>query len=66
MQWASPIIVVQKKDGTSQFCVDCRRVNVPTQKEAHPLPCDDYTLDVLAGSSTLDLTSGYWQVAVDD
>eukprot|EP00731_Ephydatia_muelleri_P034670 Em0071g11a len=67
--WASPIVVVQKKDGTSRFCVDFRRVNALTIKDAQPLLRIDDTLDVLAGScwfSTLDLASGYWQVEVDD
>ena len=36
--WASPIVVVQKKDGTSWFCVDFRRVNALTKKDAQPLP----------------------------
>ena len=67
---ASPIVVVQKKDSTSRFCVDFRRVNnALTKKDAQPLPRIDDTLDVLAGScwfSTLDLASGYWQVDFDD
>ena len=67
--WASPIVVVQKMDGTSRFCVDFGQVNALTKKDAQPLPHIDDTLDVLAGScwfSTLDLASGYWQVEVDD
>ena len=65
--WASPIVLVRKKDGTTRFCVDYRKVNDVTIKDAYPLPRVDDTLDTLAGSVwflTLDLKSGYWQVEV--
>ena len=60
--WASPIVLVRKKDGSTRFCVDYRKVNHITREDAYPLPRVDDTLDPLAGSkwfSTLDLISGY-------
>ena len=47
--WASPIVLVPKKDGNVRFCIDYRKVNALTRRDAYPLPRIDDTLDTLAG-----------------
>ena len=66
--WASCIVMVKKKDGSNRFCVDYRKLNDSTIKDAYPLPRVAKSLDQLSGSqwfSCLDLNSGYWQVEMD-
>ncbi|KMQ88444.1 reverse ribonuclease integrase, partial [Lasius niger] len=63
--WSSPVVVVKKKDGKFRFCIDFRKVNEVTEKDAYPLPQVTATLDKLRGArylTTLDLKNGYLQV----
>ena len=66
--WDSPIVAVLKKDGGTQLCIDYQQLNAVTLKDAYPLPHIADTLEALKESkyfSTMDLSSGYWQVSVD-
>ena len=61
--------MVKKKDGTLRFCVDYRKLNTLTEKDAYPLPRIDDTLGAFEGArwfSTLDRISGYWQVELTE
>jgi transposase InsO family protein len=65
--WASPIVLVRKKDGSVRPCVDYRRLNAVTKIDAIGLPRCSECLDAMAGAklfSTLDITSAYNQVPV--
>ena len=65
--WASPVLMVRKKDGGWHMCVDYRRLNFVTKIDCFPLPRLDEALDAFAGAtvfSSLDLAMTYHQVPV--
>lgn len=64
-EWNSPSLFVPKKDGKKRFVIDFRKINAVTSKDKYPMTHVDDALDQIAGSqwfSTLDMTSGYWQI----
>lgn len=67
--FSSPIVVVRKKNGTVRLCIDYRKLNLQTIKDAYALPKLEDTFSALSGSqwfSVLDLKSGYYQIEVEE
>lgn len=67
--WASPMVLVRKKDGGLRFCVDYWKLNQVPRKDSYPLPRINETLEALGGTewfSTLNLKSGYWQNEMEE
>ena len=66
--WLFPVVIVDKKDETKRFCVDFRKLNQITKRNCFPLPLIGDISTLLGKAkyfSSLDLKSGYWQVAMD-
>jgi hypothetical protein len=67
-EWASPIVMVPKPDGSLRFCIDYRKLNAITVPDTYPLPLMDECIDSLGEAAifdTLDCNSAYWQIPVD-
>lgn len=67
--WSFPMVIVKKVDGSNRPCVDYRSLNNVTKKNSYPLPLIDDILSQLGSAryfTTLDLKSGYWQVATEE
>ncbi|XP_023806199.1 uncharacterized protein LOC111946697 [Oryzias latipes] len=65
--YASPIVIVRKKNGAIRMCIDYRLLNSRTVPDQYTTPCIEEALDSLSGSkwfSVLDLRSGYYQIAM--
>jgi len=66
-EWASPVVMVPKPDGSVRFCIDYRKLNLMAVKDAYPIPRMDECIDSLGDArvfSTLDCNESYWQIPV--
>lgn len=67
--YASPVVLVRKKNNEWRFCVDYRRLNQKMKDIAYPLPLIGDILTYLIGCKwfcTLDMNSGYWQIPIKE
>lgn len=65
--FASPILLVKKKDGSDRMCVDYRQLNANTVPDRFPLPLISDQIDRLYGChyfTTLDMASGFHQLPI--
>ena len=64
--WSSPVVLMPKKNGKWRLCIDYRRLNELTIKDAYSIPFIEEILFSIGGKveaiSTLDLFSGYHQI----
>jgi len=66
-EWASPVVMVPKPDGSVRFCIYYRKLNLMTVKDAYPIPMMDKCIHSLRDArvfSILDCNAGYWQIPV--
>lgn len=67
--WSSPIVMVRKANGKPRLCLDSRKLNSVTKKDAYPLPKIDGHLGRLSNTrfiSSIDLKDAFWQVELDE
>ena len=67
--WYNAVVLVQRRDGGLQFCIDFCHLNIHTRKDSYPLPRIQEVLESLVGAghfSCLDLKSGFWQIKMEE
>lgn len=68
-EWSSPIVMIKKPNNTYRFCLDFRKVNSVSKKDAYPLPYMTAILDKLRTAqyiSKIDLSQAYFQIPLDE
>ena len=66
--WSSPVVLVEKGDGTIRFAIDYRNLNKKTPLDKSPIGTTQDVLDALANAewfSCLDARSGFYQQEID-
>ncbi|XP_011701743.1 PREDICTED: uncharacterized protein LOC105458270 [Wasmannia auropunctata] len=67
-EWSTPIVMVKKPNGSYRFCLDFRKLNSASKKDAYPLPYMNAILDKLRAAryiSTIDLSQAYFQIPLE-
>lgn len=67
-RWASPLVLVTKRDGSIRVCVDYRRLNAVTEDTVYPMPRIEDALQALTGCkffSVTDLVSGFYHIPMN-
>ena len=67
--YASPVVVVKKKDNTNRVCVDYRKLNKLTVIDPEPMPTAEHLFQKLSGDkffTKIDLSKGYWQITIPE
>ena len=67
--YASPVVVVKKKDNTNCVCVNYRKLNKLTVFDPGPMPTAEHLFQKVTGDklySKIDLSKGYWQIAIPE
>ena len=67
--YASPMVVVRKRDNTNRICIDFRKLNKATISDSEPMPqLNDMFQDLAEDNyfTKIDLSKGYWQIPMAD
>lgn len=67
--WSSPVLLTPKKNGELRFCLDSRKLNAVTKKDAYNLPYISEILDNLRDAkylTSLDLSKSFWQILINE
>ena len=67
--WCNDVVLVCKKDGSLQFCIDFCTLNVRSKKDSYPFPWIQEAIESLVGTgyfSFLDLKAQFWQITMDE